>query len=580
MSTLKEFGFAKDFDSRFHLGRTVGSGTFGTVHIAVNRSTGQEYAVKVITKRIMGGYLEQHFVRRVRHEVDIYNHVGRSLNVAYMYGAYENAVQVQLVMELCTGGELWTRVQRGKYDEGAAAALAREILRTVAQCHAKDIVLRDVKPENFLFLTPAADAPLKMIDFGLATYCRPGEVLKDRAGSPLYVAPEVLKQAYGQKCDVWSAGVIAYQLLTGRFPFEDEDRGLLLSSLDVLGKRHFSNKEVFFSILYNDLDFERPPWDSISPLAKDFVKSLLQRDVSARPTAAEALQHPWLAQADAAVASAVAASAGPEAQQGQGQAAVSPRPLSDSLVQRLQRYGTYGRLKQLALRAVASYMATSEPERVASLAAAFRQLDPHGAGRVPYAAVVQMLNSGEWDLSATEVAQLLATFDVDSGGNVDYDEWLAALIDWREVQESAEWQDYVNKVFDMFDSSHTGNLTPEALQRLLCSGQLPPASSSSSSSSDNDAADGGGDEDAAGRELEECPFDDVVPAALREVNQAPNGFISREDFERLLRTAAVDRLEFYEDRRRRRRSEAGAGAGADAAGTVTAAAGDATGMQG
>lgn len=185
---------------------------------------------------------------------------------------------------------------------------------------------------------------------------------------------------------------------------------------------------MFFSILYNDLDFERPPWDSISPLAKDFVKSLLQvrravwvraqsrsaataliahlgswqpcptsatrcqisrseglssvalgprqrnpcgalhhapsqplgahvpflpapqRDVSARPTAAEALQHPWLAQADAAVASAVAASAGPEAQQGQGQAAVSPRPLSDSLVQRLQRYGTYGRLKQLALR--------------------------------------------------------------------------------------------------------------------------------------------------------------------------------------------------------------------------------------
>ncbi len=81
-----------------------------------------------------------------------------------------------------------------------------------------------------------------------------------------------------------------------------------------------------------------------------FLSLSLQRDVNARPTAAEALQHPWLAQADAAVALAVAALVGPEALQGQGQAAVSPRPLSDSLVQRLQRYGTYGRLKQLALR--------------------------------------------------------------------------------------------------------------------------------------------------------------------------------------------------------------------------------------
>ncbi len=71
----------------------------------------------------------------------------------------------------------------------------------------------------------------------------------------------------------------------------------------------------------------------------------------------------------------------------------------------------------------------------------------------------------------------------------------------------------------MFDSSHTGNLTPEALQRILCSGQLPPASSSSS---DSDAADGE-DDDAAGRELEECPFDDVVPAALREVHQVGCG---------------------------------------------------------
>ncbi|GLC38262.1 hypothetical protein PLESTB_000939900 [Pleodorina starrii] len=581
--------FAKDFQERYTLGRKIGSGTFGTVHLATETATGQEVAVKMITKRIMGGYLERQFVKRVQHEVDIYNHVGRSLNVAYLYGAYENTVQVQLVMELCKGGELWTRVQRGKYDEAAAAHIVREILCTLAQCHAKGIVLRDVKPENFLFLTPAPDSPLKMIDFGLATYCKPGQLLSDRAGSPLYVAPEVLKQSYGQPCDVWSAGVIAYQLLTGRFPFEDEDQGLLLSSLDVLGKKHFTNKEVFFAILYGELDFSRPPWDEISPLGREFVASLLQRDPAIRPTAAEALHHPWLQRYDpvdggggaatttlsAEEGAAAAAANGGSGSGGGGGGSGGSRPLSDSLVQRLQRYGTYGRLKQLALRAVASFMATSDAERVASLGAAFRQLDPAGAGRVPYEAVVAMLTGGDWDLSPTEVSQLLATFDVDTDGNVDYDEWLAALIDWREVQESAEWQSYVNRVFDLFDARHTGSLTRESLQRVLCR-------ASASDSDDNDDNDdgaggrgGGGGGGDGGEELDECPFDDVVPAALREADEDADGRISREEFLRFLQTSPGDELEVYESRRRRVGGPSGAAAAAGTAGAASGTSGTA-----
>ncbi|KAG2438581.1 hypothetical protein HXX76_005131 [Chlamydomonas incerta] len=565
-SSLKSFGFAHDFDQKYTLGRAIGAGTFGTVHLATDNATGQEVAVKVITKRVIGGYLEGNFVRRVQHEVDIYNHLGRSLNVAYLYGAWETPVHVQLVMELCTGGELWTRVQRGKYDEAAAAALCREILCTVAQCHAKGIVLRDVKPENFLFKTAAADAPLKMIDFGLATYCKPGQLLSDRAGSPLYVAPEVLKQSYGQPCDVWSAGVVAYQLLTGRFPFEDEDCGLLLSSLDVLGKKHFTNKEIFFAILYGELDFHRPPWDEISDLARAFVAHLLERDPAKRPSAEEALQHPWLRQFDATASAASAASSmasvdggngaaasaapgnGTAASRSGGGAGGSGRPLSDSLVQRLQRFGTYGRLKQLALRAVVSFMATAETERIASLAAAFRSLDPAGRGVVPYDAVGALLNNGDWDLSRTEVSQLLATFDIDLEGNVDYNEWLAALIDWREVQESAGWQKYVNQVFDMFDQEHTGRLTPENIQRVLCGGGLLAGASSGSSGSEGDMV---ADPEGADAELDECPFDDVVPAAMREADEDHDGAISREEFVRFLSTAPGDKLEFYESRRKR-----------------------------
>lgn len=148
---VSSFGYATDFEQRYTLGEQVGSGTFGTVFVATEAATGQRLAVKRMPKRFgPGGSLERYFVRRVRNEVDICNHLGRSLNVAYMYGAFEDAQSVSLVMELCTGGELWDRIKRRgeAYSEQDAARMVREMLRTVAQCHAAGVLMRDVKPEN------------------------------------------------------------------------------------------------------------------------------------------------------------------------------------------------------------------------------------------------------------------------------------------------------------------------------------------------------------------------------------------------------------------------------------------------
>lgn len=99
---------------------------------------------------------------------------------------------------------LWNRLD--------AARIIRDIVRAIAQCHSKNVVIRDVKPDNFLFLDSSEKSPLKAIDFGLAQYCSPKDVLEDRAGTPMYIAPEILRRSYGQKADMWSAGVIAYQV--------------------------------------------------------------------------------------------------------------------------------------------------------------------------------------------------------------------------------------------------------------------------------------------------------------------------------------------------------------------------------
>lgn len=140
-----------------------------------------------------------------------------------MYGAYEDKDAVYLLMELCTGGELWDKIKVGSYSERDAARLVKEILRTVAQCHAAGVMIRDIKPENFLFASKEPDAPLKAIDFGISIFCQPGQWVDVRAGTPIYIAPEVLKCQYTLSADMWSVGIVAYQLLTGKLPFAGEE---------------------------------------------------------------------------------------------------------------------------------------------------------------------------------------------------------------------------------------------------------------------------------------------------------------------------------------------------------------------
>ncbi|CAI6010967.1 unnamed protein product [Closterium sp. NIES-65] len=171
---------------------------------------------------------------------------------------------------------------QGAVSEAEAARLMRAVMRVVAECHARGVVHRDVKASNFLFLSASpADSPLVAIDFGLAAFCRPGERLRDVAGSPCYVAPEVLKRqsgrGYAHSADVWSAGVLFHLLLSARPPFDGP-----------------SIVDVFRAVASAPLDLEsRAPWAGVSAEAKHLLAAMLSRDPDARPTAQQVLEHKW-----------------------------------------------------------------------------------------------------------------------------------------------------------------------------------------------------------------------------------------------------------------------------------------------
>ncbi|CAL0316907.1 unnamed protein product [Lupinus luteus] len=246
---LKKTGNLRDF---YNLGRRLGKGQFGTTFLCVEKATGKEYACKSIVKRKL---ITEEDVEDVRREIQIMHHLVGSPDVITIKEAYEDAVSVHVVMELCAGGELFDRiVERGHYTERKAAKLARTIVGVIESCHSLGVMHRDLKPENFLFINQQEDSPLKAIDFGLSAFFKPGEIFNDVVGSPYYVAPEVLRKRYGPEADVWSAGVIIYILLCGVPPFWGE-----------------SEQEIFEAILHSEADFTSDPWHTISGSAKDLA---------------------------------------------------------------------------------------------------------------------------------------------------------------------------------------------------------------------------------------------------------------------------------------------------------------------
>lgn len=156
----------------YNLGPKLGQGQFGTTFLCVEKSTGKEYACKSILKRKL---LTEEDVEDVRREIQIMHHLAGSANVISIKEAFEDAVSVHVVMELCAGGELFDRiVERGHYTERKAAKLARTIVGVIESCHSLGVMHRDLKPENFLFVNQQEESPLKAIDFGLSAFFKPG----------------------------------------------------------------------------------------------------------------------------------------------------------------------------------------------------------------------------------------------------------------------------------------------------------------------------------------------------------------------------------------------------------------------
>ncbi|XP_010263104.1 PREDICTED: calcium-dependent protein kinase 20-like isoform X2 [Nelumbo nucifera] len=353
----------ENLKEKYSLGRKLGQGQFGTTFYCLEKGSGKEYACKTIAKRKL---TTDEDVEDVRREIQIMHHMAGHPNVISIKGAYEDAVAVHVVMELCAGGELFDRIiQRGHYTEKKAAELARVIVGVVEACHSLGVMHRDLKPENFLFVNQGEEASLKTIDFGLSVFFKPGQTFTDVVGSPYYVAPEVLRKHYGPECDVWSAGVIIYILLSGVPPFWDE-----------------TEQGIFEQVLRGELDFISDPWPSVSESAKDLVRKMLVRDPKKRLTTHQILCHPWV----------------------RVNGVAPDKPLDSAVLTRLKQFSAMNKLKKIAIRVIAEKVSEEE---IAGLKQMFKMIDTDNSGHITFEELKAGLERVGANLKESEIYALM-----------------------------------------------------------------------------------------------------------------------------------------------------------------------------
>ncbi|XP_046141041.1 calcium/calmodulin-dependent protein kinase type II alpha chain isoform X15 [Osmia bicornis bicornis] len=265
------------FSDNYDLKEELGKGAFSVVRRCVQKSTGHEFAAKIInTKKLTARDFqklerEARICRKLQHQ-----------NIVRLHDSIQEENYHYLVFDLVTGGELFEDiVAREFYSEADASHCIQQILESVHHCHHNGVVHRDLKPENLLLASKAKGAVVKLADFGLAIEVQ-GEAQAwfGFAGTPGYLSPEVLKkEPYGKPVDIWACGVILYILLVGYPPFWDEDQ-----------------HRLYAQIKAGSYDYPSPEWDTVTPEAKNLINQMLTVNPSKRITASEALKHPWICQ--------------------------------------------------------------------------------------------------------------------------------------------------------------------------------------------------------------------------------------------------------------------------------------------
>ena len=355
-------------------------------------------------------------------------------NIMKVYEYFDYNDCLYIVSELCTGGELFDKIQSNKcLNEKVAGYVMKQILSAVEFCHKNKIIHRDLKPENILIESEEEVRKeffsIKIIDFGTSDKLVKGKMLKKQIGTPLYIAPEVLEGDYNEKCDLWSCGVILYMMLCGEAPFKGD-----------------TDEEIYSSIRRGIINFNQEEWDYISNDAKDLIKKLLTIDFNQRISAKEALNHSWIVKM-------------------KNERQKLDTNILIKAIENIRKYSATKKLQQASLAYIVHNLILKKDTD--DLRRIFIYFDDDADGRLTKDELIKGLNLIlNEDESEKEVNRLMDIIDVDGNGSIEYEEFLRAGLDKSIILT----EENLKTAFQMFDICHRNRINSKELKEVLGSG--------------------------------------------------------------------------------------------------------------
>ena len=407
------------FLDNYEVIRQLGKGGYGKVYEVKNKKTGEIRACKHLSK------LSIKNLEKFEREINILIKTDHP-HIIKLYEIFESQRSLYLVMEECKGGEVFDRIiehiqSKKMYSEKDAANMFQQVMSSIEYCHNNGICHRDLKPENLLYLNPGneKDNPIKVIDFGLSQIFIDRK-LKTKVGTAYYVAPEILKGEYNEKCDIWSAGVILYIFLSGDPPFNGA-----------------SDSAIYSKIAQMKFTFPDKKWKNVSNEAKDLINHMLAPEKE-RYNAKQVLAHPWFRNA-------------------------SNTPLVDLNFDPMF-FSDYIRgcnLKKISLLFIASRLDENEIRHLKKI---FEAFDRGKDGQIS----IDELQQGLIQLKTThfkpeEIFNLFKTIDADKNGRIDYTEFLAATLQKHTYLK----KERLFEAFTVFDKDNSGHITKQELMEVL-----------------------------------------------------------------------------------------------------------------
>ena len=405
--------------------RMLGNGSFGSVYEAKNTIFGNTVAMKVIKKDKENELDEQ----EIRNEIDILKKLSHP-NIVKIYEFFISENHYYIITEYCKEGELFSYI-KNKYSERQLAVLFYQVFSGLCYLHENKILHRDIKLENIMISEKEKDNStgeelfwVKIIDFGTAKLFEKNKKEKEVVGSSYYIAPEVLKQNYNEKCDTWSVGVILYMTLVGRAPFDGKD-----------------DEEIINKISSVDYNKDEPRLVKHSPEVRDLVSKLLEKDIEKRYSAKEALDHPWFVKFG-------------------GRALFSNfdeeeiKPYIDNLL----NYSFNSKIQQLVIAFLVHNLPSTDSSIL--ILKLFRHFNKSGNCKLSKEELLNGLYAYKTKEEIDKIIDnLFILLDGDNDGFIEYEEFLRACIKRKQILTST----YLRYAFKFIDKDKTGTLNVQKI---------------------------------------------------------------------------------------------------------------------